>query len=325
MPSVLLLGGYGVFGGRVAERLAREPGIGLIIAGRSLERARELAAQLGPEKRCASISAARLDGSQVTARELALLGVDALINASGPYQWQDYALARAAIAAGAHYVDLADARAFVSGIGALDAEAKRAGVLVVSGASTVPAVAGAVLDELAPRLPSLRAVSIVIAPGNSFDPGLATTQSILGTLGHPFAAGAGKDTTLYGWQDLRRRVIPGLGGRWLGACETPDLDLLPVRYPGLTEVRVYAALEVGAFHLGLWSLSWLARSGLLRRPERLARPLLAAKRALKFLGSDVGGMMVSLEGQDADGRDTRIDWRLIARRGHGPYIPAMPW
>ena len=80
-------------------------------------------------------------------------------------------------------------------------------------------------------------------------------------------------------------------------------------------------MEVGAFHLGLWSLSWLARSGLLRRPERLARPLLAAKRALKFLGSDVGGMMVSLEGQDADGRDTRIDWRLIARRGHGPYIP----
>jgi hypothetical protein len=89
-------------------------------------------------------------------------------------------------------------------------------------------------------------------------------------------------------------------------------------------VRVFAALEVGAFHLGLWGLSWLVRGGLLRKPERLAVPLLRLKHALRFLGSDVGGMAVTLEGTGRDGRPKRIDWRLIARRGHGPYIPAMP-
>ena len=35
---------------------------------------------------------------------------------------------------------------FVAGIAALDAEARNAGVLVVSGASTVPAVSAAVVD-----------------------------------------------------------------------------------------------------------------------------------------------------------------------------------
>ena len=216
---------------------------------------------------------------------------------------------------------------FVTGIGALDAQAKEASVLVVSGASTVPAVAAAVIDEHVPQFASLEAATVVIAPGNSFDPGLATTQSILSTLGRPIAApsnGSGALPDTYGWQRLQRRVIPGLGARWLGACDTPDLDLLPRRYPGLRSVQIFAALEVGAFHLGLWGLSWLVRGGLLRHPERLAAPLLGVKHALGLLGSDVGGMLVSLEGKGPDGAPRRVDWHLIARSGHGPYIPAMP-
>jgi hypothetical protein len=87
---------------------------------------------------------------------------------------------------------------------------------------------------------------------------------------------------------------------------------------------VFTALEVGAFHLGLWGLSWLVRAGLVRSPEGLAAPLLAVKHAFRFLGTDVGGMMVTLAGTDRGGRKKCLDWRLIARRGHGPYIPGIP-
>jgi hypothetical protein len=48
------------------------------------------------------------------------------------------------------------------------------------------------------------------------------------------------------------------------------------------------------------------------------------KRALRFMGSDVGGMAITLDGTDRQGRPKRVEWRLIARRGHGPYIPATP-
>ena len=279
----------------------------MIVAGRSLERAGELAARLQKGAR-AKITPACLDATQVAAADLAALRPLLVINASGPYQLQDYRLPRACIAAGAHYADLADARGFVTGIGALDAEARDAGVLVASGASTVPAISAAVIDEHAPQFAALEAATIVIAPGNSFDPGLATTQSILGSLGRPIAASRGGTAaapSTHGWQDLRRRVIPGLGARWLGACDTPDLDLLPRRYPGLRRVKVFAALEVGAFHLGLWGLSWLVRGGLVRNPERLAAPLLRVKHALGFLGSDVGGMAVTLEGKGKDGAPMR--------------------
>jgi hypothetical protein len=266
-----------------------------------------------------------LDASQATERDLRDLRAAILINAAGPFQGQDYRLARSCIAAGVHYIDLADARAFVCGISALDAEARRAGTLVVSGASTVPAVAVAAIDALIPRLAALEEASIVISPGNGFDPGLATTQSILSTLGRPLTAGAGsRSPPMHGWQGLRRVMIPGLGARWASTCETPDLDLLPQRYPGLAHVEVLAALEVGAFHLGLWGLSWLVRAGAVRKPERLATPLLALKGALRFLGSDAGGMMVALQGEDGSGRKRRLVWRLIARQGHGPYIPGVP-
>jgi saccharopine dehydrogenase-like NADP-dependent oxidoreductase len=239
VQRVLLLGGYGAFGGRIAERLARERDVEVVVAGRSLERAHAFAAQVQQGAR-ARITPARLDGMHVTAGELTALRPLLVINASGPYQRQDYRLARACVAAGVHYLDLADARAFVTGIGTLDVEARQTDVLVVSGASTVPAISAAVIDEHRPQFAALEAVTIVIAPGNSFDPGLATTQSILSTLGRPLAAG-GSDSgaPVHGWQHLQRRTIPGLGARWLGACDTPDLDLLPRRYQGLRRVRVF--------------------------------------------------------------------------------------
>jgi len=321
---VLVLGGYGAFGGLATERLARVAGIEVIVAGRRADAAQAHASRLAAGAH-AKVRGIGLDSANVSETVLREIGPTVLINATGPYQGQDYRLARTCIAARVHYVDLADARAFVTGIAALDAEARAAGVLVASGASTVPAVSAAVVDALAPQLAALDRVDVIIAPGNSFDPGLATIRSILDMVGKPLG-GAGKAAggLSHGWQGLERRRLPGLGRRFLGLCETPDLDLLPARYPGLRDVKVYAALEVGGYHLGLWGLSWLARLGLVPRPERLAGPLLGLKRRLSFLGSDRGGMVVTLEGREAGGGFRRIVWHLVAGSGHGPYIPPTP-
>jgi hypothetical protein len=318
----LVLGGYGAFGRRVAERLARMPGLEVIVAGRSAAKAAACAAELERAAK-AKVVPAGLDRETISAADLQESQPTVLINATGPYQEQDHRLARTCIAAGVHYLDLADARGFVTGIGALDAEAKAAGVLVASGASTVPALSGAVVDAYAPQFAQLQTVTTIISPGNRFDPGLATTRSILSTLGRSVAGGS-RQGELRGWQGIRRVQLPGLGARWIGHCDAPDRALFPRRYPGLGRADVYAALEVGMFHLGLWGVSWLVRAGLLRHPESLAQPLLAMKRKLGFLGSDRGGMLVRMEGLGRAGKPQRMDWHLIAGSGHGPYIPATP-
>ncbi len=323
VSRILVIGGYGAFGARISERLARDPDLEVIIAGRREAAARTYAAELAHTAR-ARVSHTVLDTATARSEEIRAHRPSVLINASGPFQAQSYGLARACIGARCHYIDLADARAFVIGISQLDSEARAAGVSVVSGASSVPGLSSAVAEAYAGEFQALDAVDIGISPGNSFDPGLATVASILGALGKPYAVlSGGRQQIVYGWQGLRRHRFPEIGARFMSNAEVPDLDLLPARFPALKTVRFNAGVEVGIFHLALCGLAWLVRSRIVRDPASLAAPLLAAKRRLRILGSDVGGMFVRLTGRDAQGRPRSVDWTLIARSGDGPYVPAI--
>lgn len=329
MTRILVLGGYGVFGSRAVERLARAsqtPGgnFEIVIAGRNLAAARTEAARLAHSSPV-RIEPATLDARTLTDNQLGDLGVTILLNTAGPFQGQDYHVARAAIAAGAHYVDLADARDFVTGIGVLDAEARAADVLVVSGASSVPALACAVIEHLALSMNQPESLVYGISPGNSFDPGLATVEAILGAIGRPFETLIDcRRQVVHGWQPLHRESLAGLGTRWFGACDVPDLDLFPARFPTVRTQRFVAGVEVKMFHAALWGLSWMVRGGLVQHPERMARFLLSAKRHLARFGSDRGGMFVRLKGRGNDGGEHVRRWDLVAGCGHGPYIPAIP-
>lgn len=326
MSRILVLGGYGVFGRRAAERLARHAGLEIIVAGRSASAAKAAAAEIqraSPSR----LDHAALDATTLSAEDLVRLRVGVVVNTVGPFQVHDYRVARAAIGARAHYVDIADARGFVAGIGALDAEARTAGVLVVSGASSVPAVAAAVVDRHRGRFATLSDLVYGIAPGNSFDPGLATTRSMLSGAGRPILTlREGRMGTAHGWQPLIRRRFRDrrIGTRLFGHVDVPDLDLFPARYPSLIAQDFLAGTEVKAFHAALWALSWLVRAGLVRRTDRLAGAMLWLKGRLGFLGSDKGAMFVDLSGHDAGGRALTLSWELVADRGHGPYIPVVP-
>jgi hypothetical protein len=105
--------------------------------------------------------------------------------------------------------------------------------------------------------------------------------------------------------------------------DVPDLELLPQHYPQLQTARFSAGLEVSVFHLGLWAAAGLVRAGLVRDLGALARPMLAAKRRLSMLGTDTGGMFVRVVGRDEQGASRASTWTLVARRGDGPYVPAI--
>ncbi len=325
MTAILVIGGYGVFGGRAVERLVRSPNLRVVVAGRNVEAAAAFARTVGPGT--ADIASAKLDATSITPGDIRRLGASVVLHAAGPYQASDYRVARAAIEAGAHYIDLADARAFVTGITALNEPARAAGVLVTSGASSVPALAAAVIDHALPSFYHLAAITYGISPGDSFSPGEATVASIIDGAGRPFETlDDGRKTVVHGWQPLYRHRFsdPGIGTRWFGHCNVPDLDLFPERYPSLRTQRFIAGIELKPYHFGLWLLSWLVRAGLIRHPERMAPKLLRIKKFLPLRGSDRGAMFVMLEGTGRDGNPLTLAWELIADRGHGPYIPVTP-
>lgn len=321
--SVLILGSTGAFGAKIAELLGRSGDIDLVLSART---ATTLSAQAQALTRATGrqVRWAALDGDRITAEALSPLGVALVINASGPFQKGHYALAQAAIAASCHYIDLADARDFVGGIGALDAAARDAGVLVVSGASSVPGLSSAVVAQHREAFQALDSIDIAISPGNAFDPGVATVASVLGGVGQPLRTLLdGRWRTVHGWQGLRRVSFGDAGTRWVGYVDVPDLDLFPAHQPNLRTVRFQAGLEVSIFHLGLWSASWLVRSGLLASLSPLASTMLGIKRKLHWLGSDRGGMVVEMRGTGCTGAPKALRWLLVASSGHGPYVPAL--
>jgi saccharopine dehydrogenase-like NADP-dependent oxidoreductase len=318
---VLVLGGYGHFGARIVRALARDPAIALLVGGRRPEQAAALVGETGGRASAVHVDHASRD----FAARVAALAPALVVHTSGPFQGQGYHVARAAIDAGAHYADLADGRDFVCGIGALDAAARSRGVVVASGASTLPAVSGAVLDTLARPFARLERVEIVIAPGQATPRGLATLASVLSYCGAPFRAWEdGAWRVVHGWQDLRRVDLGALGTRWAARCDVPDLELLPARYPGIRTVRFDAALELALEHAGLYALAGLARARMVPAPARFAPAALALARRLDRLGSDVGGMLVRVDGVRRDGTRGSHRWELIARHGHGPEIPCLP-
>ncbi len=323
---VLVLGGYGTFGARISGELAKDTSLRVLIGGRDVMRGEVLARELRRGVPGAEVHAVRCDIDDVTFPEaLRALDVAAVINTCGPFQQRDYRVAEACIRSGVHYVDLADARDYVNGFAALDALAQQHHVLAVTGASTVPALAAAVIDELAADL-ALQSIDYGINPGNRTPRGLATVRAILSYCGKPFRQWrGGRWAEVHGWQGLARHPYPApMGKRWLGYCNVPDLELFPHRYAGVRDVVFRAGLELSLLHLGTWALSWLARWRIVADWSRYAAPLLRASEWFERRGSDVGGMHVSLVGIDKRQRTVRRTWYLIARNGDGPQVPCTP-
>ena len=320
-PRILIIGGTGAFGRRLVAGLIATTGCTVIIAGRTLAAAEALAGSL-PTGRA---SALRLDRQAITAAMLAGTGAALVVDAAGPFQGADYAVVSAAIEAGLHYVDLADARDFVAGFGAFDAAAKRRGLLALTGASSTPALSNAVIDHLARGWQRLDAIEIAISPGNRAPRGESVVRAILSYAGRPVRLfDRGRWGVAPGWGLLVRRTMPGLGRRWLSLCETPDLDLLPQRFAVQESMIFRAGLELGVLHLGLAAAGWLIRVGLLRSLAPFSGIARHAADLLIGFGCDRGGMVVDISGLDARGQPGRARWSLVAEAGDGPVIPTLP-
>jgi hypothetical protein len=320
LRSVLVLGGYGGFGARLSRRLSADGWI-VLVAGRNFAAAAQLAADL-PNAR-PLVAHRTTDLRPVLAVEKPFL----LIDAAGPFQESGYQVAEACIASGVHYVDLADARGFVCGIGQLDEAARAAGVVVISGGSSVPALSGAVVSALAEGLDAVSSAVMSISASNRATAGPSVAAAILTYVGKPVRLWRGRRWRREtGWHLLHRETfeVPGRAPirRLVALADVPDHDLVPASLPGKPATIFRAGPEFSFQLLTLWLLSWAVKWRWVRSVAPLARWLLPLQKLSARLGTDRSAMAIELRGWRGDEAVVRR-WTLIAENGDGPEIPTI--
>ena len=323
--KILILGGYGVFGGRLAQLLSDVAGLTILIGGRDQEKANRFCKTVGGAARCVAITVDR----RAVAACLNSERPDLVVDASGPFQaygQNRYAVIGACISAQIGYLDFADAADFVFGVSQFDARARQAGIFVLSGVSSFPVLTAAVLREMAKSI-SIEQVEGGIAPSPFAGVGLNVVRAVVGYAGGPVrlrrggapASGTGIAET------VRYTVaVPGrmpLRNILFSLVDVPDLQVIPPEYPELTDIWMGAGPVPEPLHR---MLILLARArAFLKLPSLapLSRLCYLVLNRMKF-GEHRGGMYVRVRGH-SNGQAAQRSWHPLAEGEDGPFIPSM--
>jgi NAD(P)-dependent dehydrogenase (short-subunit alcohol dehydrogenase family) len=231
---IVVFGGYGIFGSHVARSLAAA-GLRVRIAGRDAERAERFAADLGTEH-----EGVAADANDPASCAGALRGVSVAVNCAGPFSTLSATLPDSCLAAGIHYVDIADDRGWMARLRARDAEFRARGLAAAIGCSSLPGISGALAVLAARRLPAVERVRVTLFIGNRNPKGDAAVHAALAQLARSFPAPQG---TLRGFRG--REIVdlpPPFGPRAVYDWESPELDLFPALL-GARSVRVKVGFE----------------------------------------------------------------------------------
>jgi hypothetical protein len=326
--KILILGGYGTFGGRLARMLAGDASVTLLIAGRSLEKAQAFCERLAPG---ASRTALRFDRDGDALAQIRAVNPDLVVDASGPFQCygdDPYRIIKACLVQGVDYLDLADGSDFVKGVAQFDREARERDVFILSGVSSLPVLSAAVVRRLAQGLATLDTITGGIAPSPYARVGLNVIRAIASYSGKRLALirGGRPSSGVAMTESLRYTISPPgrlpLRNIRFSLVDVPDLQVLPALWPGLESLWMGAGPVPEILHRMLNGLAWLVRLRLL--PSLLPFSFLIHRVSNRVRwGEHRGGMFVSITGIDVRGVSVTRSWHLLAEGDDGPFIPSM--
>jgi hypothetical protein len=282
---IAVLGGYGTFGTRVSHGLAAR-GHRIVVAGRDLGRAEGLARSLGPDH-----TAAEADATDAASCRRAVRGASVVALCAGPFSALGTTVAQAALDEGAHYVDIADDRAYVRRLREMDHAFARGERSAVFGCSSLPAISSALALSLLDGGERPRRARVSLFIGNANPKGEASVRAMLDRLGR---AAATADGERWGFSDPQTAPFPApFGPRTAYTFDAPEHDLFPGLL-GVASVDVRVGFELPLANAGFALLSRARVRGGARAASVLAH--LAA--LAPYRGTSGGAVMVELHWPD---------------------------
>jgi len=288
--DILLVGGYGVVGRRIAARLAPVFPGRLVIAGRDQERASDLCRELGHGSR-----PRRIDAGDVAGISSGLDGVHTVMSCVAQPEMH---LLRTCIARGVAYTDIAPRLAFWQGADALAAEARRTGARVVLGAGLSPGISNMMAARMAKELGRVDrvATAILLSLGDEYGPD--SLHHVLEALTQPFTVlRDGHRRPAVPFSEGERVVFPSpIGARTAYLFPWSDVVYYPKTLGAQTAVGRFALEPAWSGRLAsvlvrAGARRWLARPGFSNGNRRAIDRL---KR--RYAGHDHFALVVTMEG-----------------------------
>ncbi|MEX2310622.1 MAG: saccharopine dehydrogenase NADP-binding domain-containing protein [Pirellulales bacterium] len=279
MKRIIVVGGLGQFGRTIAEQLRR----------------RQLPVQIASRSATADL---QVDANDAASIRSALRPGDLVIDAAGPFDVRSTALVEAATDLGCDVIDINDDLRYAEAILRLERRIESAGIRVLSSASTVSAVAAAVVQHSGIATPHRVTVCLVPASHHSANAGAAL--SLIRSLGRLVRVlRDGRLQEQIGWRESRRFQMPAPLGTVNGRLfESADVVYLPRIWPTLRDAAMYVDTNIpGVNSLLRLAARWPAARHFLERHVDLST------RIARTFGRAAGG--VGYEIEDAGGRVAR--------------------
>ncbi len=327
--KILVVGGYGTFGGRLVDLLLNEPAVMICVAGRSFEQAKKFCD--ARTDAAAALIPFVFDRQGDVITQLTAIAPQIVVDASGPFQnygAHAYRLIEACISLGIDYLDLADGAEFVEGVKKYDEAARQAGVFIFSGVSSFPVFTIAAVKKLSAGMRRINSIRGGIAPSPFAGVGTNVIRAIAGYAGQPMLVRRdGKTQTAFPFTESLRYTIapPGrlpVRNIRFSLVDVPDLRALPSLWPETRDVWMGAGPVPEILHRALNFFAWLVRLRILPRILFLA-PMMETVMRRASWGEHRGGMFVDVTGEDDKGAIIQRSWHLLAEGKDGPMIPSM--
>ena len=204
MKALLL--GCGEMGEEALRDLYKYGSFGEIIVGtRSKEKAERLAKTLAGKR--TRVSAVQVDALDEDALAALMKGADVVVNCVGPNYMYELPVARAAIRARVHLVDLNDEFEITCRMFDLDEEAREAGITIVLGLGGCPGIDNILVRAAANQLDEVREVHTAWVMSGADPGGLALSRHLLYSLsGRGLTYREGKFVEVQSFRDGRETV-----------------------------------------------------------------------------------------------------------------------
>lgn len=229
--KIVVLGGCGDMGSHVVRDLVAFSDAQVVIADYRLERAQQLAAELGPRAQAVFV-----DAEEPEMLAGVLQGADAAAGCIGPFYYFAPKLVRAAIGARVPYVDICDDWGPMDELRGMEPEARAAGVTIINGLGWTPGITNLMAKKGAAHLDGVDEIRIYWGGGAADSEGLAVVM-------HVFYAISGEVPTFRDGQRVMVRAgsekewvefPPPLGRVEVFHCGHPEPLTIPRTIPART-------------------------------------------------------------------------------------------